>query len=96
MKKSLIFILLLSLLLSRFSLAQNVLSDTETFAHQDCFSGTLVEYDSWLAMMTKGNKRKAKTPEELEKRLSKFKEMFPRENFDKYKESIECTMTWST
>ena len=90
MKKSLIFILFSGLLFSRFSFAQKILTDTETFAHRGCFSGPFVEYDSWLDMITKGSQRKAKTPEELNKRLSKFKEIFPRENFDHYKDSIEC------
>ena len=92
MKKSLIFILLFGLLLSRFSVAQKMLTDKETFAHYDCFSGPFVEYDSWLAMMTKGSQRKAKTPEELERRLAKFKEVFSRESFERYKESIDCAM----
>lgn len=92
MKKSLLLILLLSLLLSRFSFAQKILSDKETFAHRDCFSGPFVNYDSWLAMITKGSQRKAKTPKELEQRLAKFKEVFSKESFDRYKESIECTV----
>lgn len=85
-----LFILLFGLLLSPISFAQKILVDTETFAHQNCFSGRVVEYNSWLSMITKGNQRKAKTPEELEQRLTKFKEMFPKETFDHYKESIDC------
>lgn len=92
MKKSLIFILLFGLLLSRFSFAQKILADKETFAHRDCFSGPFVKYDSWLTMITKGSQRKAKTTEELERRLAKFKEVFSRESFDRYKESIDCTV----
>lgn len=92
MKTSLIFISLSCLLLSRFSFAQTILTDSETFAYQDCFSGPFVEYDSWLAMITKGSQRKAKTHKELENRLAKFKEMFPKESFNHYKESIECTV----
>ena len=74
LKKLMLFILLFGLLLSPISFAQKILVDTETFAHQNCFSGRVVEYNSWLSMITKGNQRKAKTPEELEQRLTKFKE----------------------
>ena len=92
MKKSLIFILLFGLLLSRLSFAQKILTDTETFDHRDCFSGPFAEYDSWLSMITKSVQRKAKTDEELARRLAAFKENFTRESFDHYKESIECSV----
>jgi hypothetical protein len=72
------------MLLNSSSFAQKILTDTETFAHKDCFSGHFKEYDSWFTMLTKGNQRKTKRSEILEQPLAELTALFPREKFDEF------------
>lgn len=79
-----------------FILASSTASANYQINHSDitnqrsCFSGHFASYESWLAMITKSNKRTAKTEEELQVRLQKFKDIFSQANFARYQASVDC------
>ncbi|MDF2180075.1 prolyl oligopeptidase family serine peptidase [Aliiglaciecola sp. CAU 1673] len=49
----------------------------------DCFSGPFESYDKWLQMIGKGEASN-------QKRLHKFKQLFPKESFENYQKQLDC------
>lgn len=78
------------ILASSTASAQYQINHSDITNQRSCFSGHFTSYESWLAMITKSNKRKAKTEEELQVRLQKFKDIFSQENFARYQASVDC------
>jgi dipeptidyl aminopeptidase/acylaminoacyl peptidase len=90
MLRPLIIGLLLAFTFHSSAFAQIVLEHKEISNQRNCYRGIFENYDTWFNRMKKGNQRKAKTPEELEIRLSKLRALFSKIDFNKFKNSIHC------
>ena len=60
--------------------------DVELKGSSECFRGPFANYDSWLKMLTSRGSDDA-DPEQL---MEKMKAFYKKEDFERYKESLEC------
>ncbi|MEP0177813.1 MAG: prolyl oligopeptidase family serine peptidase [Paraglaciecola sp.] len=90
MLKILIFLLLINMCINDSSYAEIHFTHPDIVATQSCYRGQFESYESWMQMLKKMNQRKAKTPEALEKRMSRLQTLFSKSSFDNYKVSLEC------
>ncbi len=87
------FILLLASLFAHPSLkadGSHIIQHESVYDHGLCYRQVFAEYDSWLAKITESSKTKVKTEKELEERMARFKDLFPRAKFESYKASLDC------
>lgn len=88
----------LILLLAFFSFSINSKPNTEQhftpaakiYDQATCFRKPFDSYGSWLAMMQKSMKKRAKTELELSERLARFTSTFPASSFEKFKSTLSC------
>lgn len=71
--------------------ASNFIDNKQTFSEYDCFSRGFSSYDSWRSFIQQNIEKKAKTPDEVNKRLARFDAQFGKEKFDRYKNTLDCS-----
>lgn len=79
------------LFVSFLATASNLINHEQIKNERNCFSWVFADYESWRNQMKMNYQKRAKSKEEINKKLARFDSVFGQDKYDRYKSSLDCS-----